>query len=295
MTREKPRGPPIASTTQPLPSCHEELPASRRKAEKKQRALPIASTSLPVPPLHRKSPAHQPKAEERPFSTLTHQKSLIKPQPHQRSPWKSRQKTQENIHAFPIEHSPRPAPTRRQTPLSLPHKTEGKPRAQPFGSTPRPLFPSHRESPVSQPKEEENQRVIPISPKPWRILSIDKSFTKSAQRHSVPECHGRTGHQKQLPAARRDAESRKSSQSAPAEKRKAEDQMLRLVQMVKTRKPEYTERDIRSHMDRLRHSLEGFSHKTFNAIVEMVITHMESEENRRRVKVEAGYSGGGKF
>ncbi|KAH8033209.1 hypothetical protein HPB51_008419 [Rhipicephalus microplus] len=262
MAGEKPRGPPITSTTQPFSSCHQDLPAPRSKAEKKQRALPVASTSFPVPPLHRGSPTHRTKVEERPFSTSTHQKSPLKLQPHRRSPSTSRQKTQENIHTFPVEQSPRPAPTRRQTPLSLPHKTEAKPRAQPIRSTSRRLFPSHRESPVSRPKDEEKQRSIPISPNPWRIPSRDKILTKSSQQHPMPACHGRTGQEKQLPAARRDVESRQSSKSAPAEQSKPEDKLSRLVRMVKTRKPEYTERDIRSHMDRLRHSLGGFSHKT---------------------------------
>ncbi|KAH7957983.1 hypothetical protein HPB51_028033 [Rhipicephalus microplus] len=185
MAGKKPRGPPITSTTQPLSSCHQELPASRRKTEKKQRALSIASTSLP-------------------------------------SPSKSQQKTQENIRTFPIEQSPWPAPTRTPTPLSLPHKTEGKPRAQLIGSTPQPLLPSHHESHVSRPKEEENAE-------PWRIPSIYKSLTKSAEWHPVPECHGQTGNEKQLPVARRDVESRQSSQSAPAAKSKTEDQISRLA------------------------------------------------------------------
>ncbi|KAH7944706.1 hypothetical protein HPB51_028579 [Rhipicephalus microplus] len=89
--------------------------------------------------------------------------------------------------------------------------------------------------------------AIPISPKPWRIPSIYKRLTKSTERHSVSVCHGRTGNEK--PTARRDVESRQSSQSAPAAKSKAEDHISRLVRMVKTRKPEYTERDLSIHMD----------------------------------------------
>ncbi|KAH8036329.1 hypothetical protein HPB51_024895 [Rhipicephalus microplus] len=164
-----------------------------------------------------------PKLKSSLFPSNSSKKSRLKPHPLRRSPSNSRQKIRENIRTFPIEQTPRLAPTRRQTPLSLSHKTEGKARAQPIGPTPRPLFVSHRESSESRPKEEEKQRTIPISPKSWRIPSIDKSFTKSALRHPVPECHGRTGLEKQLPAARQDFESRPSSHIAPAAKSKAED------------------------------------------------------------------------
>ncbi|KAH7985464.1 hypothetical protein HPB51_026822 [Rhipicephalus microplus] len=64
---------------------------------------------------------------------------------------------------------------------------------------------------------------------------------------------------------------RTSSQGSPArahqlEKCKAEDQILRLVRMVKTGSLN-TPNDIRTHMDRLCRSLGGFCVKTFNAIV----------------------------
>ncbi|KAH7982445.1 hypothetical protein HPB52_005061 [Rhipicephalus sanguineus] len=276
--QEKTRAFPNDPRPRPVPTRRRRYPPPPPKAEK---PLALANRTVPQPVSPwRRSTAPRSKAEERPCSLPTRQNPLPKPQPRRRSPTQSRQKTQEKIRAFPIGSRSQPAPTLRQRPPPLPPKAEVKSRAQPIGSVSRSMSPLHRGSLASRAKAEEKQRALPISPKPRLVPPIDKNLTKSAERQPVPECHGRRGHHKQVSAAGRDVESTKPGQEASPAKSKAEEQMSRLVQMVKMKKPEYTVREIRVHMDQLRRSQGGFSRKTFNAIVDMVISHLESEENR---------------
>ncbi|KAH8037234.1 hypothetical protein HPB51_009677 [Rhipicephalus microplus] len=80
-----------------------------------------------------------------------------------------------------------------------------------------------------------------------------------------------------LSPARRDFKSAHSSQEASPAKSKVEEQMTRLAQMAKTLHPEYTEREMRIHIDHSRRSQKGVSRVTFNAM-DYMLRRLESQE-----------------
>lgn len=67
-----------------------------------------------------------------------------------------------------------------------------------------------------------------------------------------------------------------SSSEAFSQRSKSKAQIVKIVQMVKKRLPEYEEQEIHRHVVDLRRSQGGFSHMKLNAIVALVLSHMRN-------------------
>ncbi|KAH7967817.1 hypothetical protein HPB52_002626 [Rhipicephalus sanguineus] len=97
-------------------------------------------------------------------------------------------------------------------------------------------------------------------------------FRRAAEQLPPPVCGElKPGRQIQVSAQGLDVEPKPSSQVASRAKKKAEQQMTKLVQMVKKNKPEYTEQEIRVRLNDLRPSQGSFSSMTFRDIVVLML------------------------
>ncbi|KAH6948274.1 hypothetical protein HPB50_023328 [Hyalomma asiaticum] len=263
--RPKPSGLPLKSIS----------PSSQLKEEPKTCALPLKS----MPP--------SPRGKENLMPRVLPRKSMPRPRPlpRQRSPSpRPKRGGKPRAHAAGMVL---PALPQRRSVSPPVRKAEGNTRTPPVGpvyksqSTKRPGAP-----PNPRPTSEESPHALTKVPTSRPTPLVDGKIV-SAKQSPVPVCHQVPGHKKQVAAARLDAESTPSSKVEPPAKSRAEQYMSRLVQMVKSNKPGYTEQEIRWRLDNLRRAQGGFSHKTLNEILALMLGHLEAEEEHQKYVGEA--------
>lgn len=148
------------------------------------------------------------------------------------------------------------------------------PQARP---SPPPLL-LHRKSPPAraEPPEDVKLHALSIEPRPRPMAtSAEHKAKRAAERPQVPEFYDLHWRMEQATPCS-DVESMYSSRGGSPTKSKTEQQITKIVQMVKKQQPNYSEQEVRKHVDHVRHSQGGFSRMTFNAIVALVLGHMKT-------------------
>ncbi|KAH6948728.1 hypothetical protein HPB50_026029 [Hyalomma asiaticum] len=261
---EKPRGPKSWHVSM----LGGEAPPPQLRENRKPRVLPLKPMS----------PSPLFKEDEKP--RVVPLKYMPRPTflPRQRSPSpRPKHEGKPRARTAPMFH---PAlPQRHRVPSSLP-KAEGKPRPLPVEPVYKPLSTKRPGAPPTpRSMAGENPHALFKAPTSRPTPLVDRKLM-SVKQSPVPVCQQVSGHKKQVAATPCDAESTPSSKVEPPAKSKAEQYMSRLVQMVKRKKPEYAEQEIRLRLDNLRRSQGGFSHMTLNAIVSLMLDQLEAEEKQ---------------
>ncbi|XP_075737913.1 uncharacterized protein LOC119175651 isoform X3 [Rhipicephalus microplus] len=139
---------------------------------------------------------------------------------------------------------------------------------------PAPMLP--RRSPPAGIKLEEELHALSIEPRPKQAPSVDHEVKRPAERPQVPEFYDLYWRMEQA-AASSDVESMCSSHGGSPTKSKTEElQIGKIILMLKKKKPDYSEQELRRHVDCVRQSQGGFSRMTFNHIVALVLGHMQN-------------------
>ncbi|XP_075748688.1 uncharacterized protein LOC142814232 isoform X1 [Rhipicephalus microplus] len=138
---------------------------------------------------------------------------------------------------------------------------------------PAPMLP--RRSPPACIELEEELHALSIEPRPKQAPSVDHKVKRPAERPRVPEFYDLYWRMEQA-AASSDVESMWSSRGGSPTKSKTELQIAKIVMMLKKKKPDYSEQELRRHVDCVRQSQGGFSRMTFNHIVALVLGHMQN-------------------
>ncbi|XP_077524889.1 uncharacterized protein LOC144136441 isoform X2 [Amblyomma americanum] len=148
---------------------------------------------------------------------------------------------------------------------------------------PSPLLLRRKSPPVRAEPEDVKLRVLSIEPRPRPVgPPADHKGKRTGglyialDRSQVPEFYDLHWHMERSAAPCSDVESMYSSRGGSPTKSKTEQQIMKIVQMVKKQQPNYTELEIRRHVDYVRHSQGGFSRMTFNHIVALVLGHMKT-------------------
>ncbi|XP_075748685.1 uncharacterized protein LOC142814231 isoform X2 [Rhipicephalus microplus] len=131
-----------------------------------------------------------------------------------------------------------------------------------------------RRSPPACIELEEELHALSIEPRPKQAPSVDHKV-KRPERPQVPEFYDLYWRMEQA-AASSDVESMWSSRGGSPTKSKTELQIAKIVMMLKKKKPDYSEQELRRHVDCVRQSQGGFSRMTFNHIVALVLGHMQN-------------------
>ncbi|KAH7982579.1 hypothetical protein HPB52_005768 [Rhipicephalus sanguineus] len=239
-----------------------EQPAGTNTAE--------GSSQLPRPRLpQRQTSPRRPRVEEKP--RLLSSGQTARPDPPHRGGMQAPRHRAEKRRTSPARPTVQPLSPRRCRTPSPRRKTWVKPRALRFGQMAW-LAPPMRGGTPPRPKAEEKSRALTIGLKAQTLLR------KSDEQPSLPVCDElKPGHRNRVSTQRLDVESKPSGQVASRVKSKAEQQMAKLVQMVKRNKPEYTEQEIRMHLDDLRRSQGGFSSMILRDIVALMLGLLEEK------------------
>uniref|UniRef100_A0A224YL50 Uncharacterized protein n=1 Tax=Rhipicephalus zambeziensis TaxID=60191 RepID=A0A224YL50_9ACAR len=131
-------------------------------------------------------------------------------------------------------------------------------------------------SPPARAEPEEQLHALSIEPRPKQAPSVEQKV-KRPERPQVPEFYDLHWRMEQAAASCSDVESMWSSRGGSPTKSKTEQQIAKIVQMLKKKQPDYSEQQIRRHVDHVRDLQGGFSRMTFNHIVALVLAHMKND------------------
>lgn len=135
--------------------------------------------------------------------------------------------------------------------------------------------PAVLRSPLPRSEPDEKLHALSIEPRPKPEPPVEQKV-KRQERPQVPEFYDLHWRMEQAAAPCSDVESMWSSRGGSPTKSKTEMQITKIVHMVKKKQPNYSEQEIRKHVDYMRKSQGGFSRMTFNSIVALVLGHMKS-------------------
>lgn len=131
-------------------------------------------------------------------------------------------------------------------------------------------------SPPACAEPDEKLHALSIEPRPKQAPSVEQKV-KRPERPEVPEFYDLHCRMERAAASCSDVESMWSSRGGSPTKSKTEQQIAKIVQMLKKKQPDYSEQEIRRHVDHVRQCQGGFSRMTFNHIVALVLGHMKND------------------
>ncbi|KAH6935639.1 hypothetical protein HPB50_007212 [Hyalomma asiaticum] len=251
--RAQPRGPNVRLT-----SPWRLTPSGQRTVKGKPRSLLFGETTPPVAPLLRKTSLPRPKAKKIPQGRTPGSNARRRSPALHRTP-SPRRNGGRKPRLFPLDQAARQAtPIRRET---SPRSKAEKVRAVTIVSTAQPASLIRRASP--RPKAEVKPGLSSncptkegnsLSTEPRRPNPVEERSRGQTEQSQIRVCSDLQRAHEKHPGL--DAASKTSSGVTLSAKSKAEEHM-KLVQMVKKKKPEYTEQEIRLRLDNLRRSHGG--------------------------------------
>ncbi|KAH7979470.1 hypothetical protein HPB49_009488 [Dermacentor silvarum] len=176
---------------------------------------------------------------------------------------------------------PLKTPPTEQTERAAEVKNPGAKKDKPTGTNGEDdqVSPRH---PLPLPGPEDKARSVPVDPGPRPQPPSDKELSRYATPPPVPDFSERPDCKEEVAASCSDVESMRPSQEEVPTKTKVEEQISKIVRMVKKKEPSCTDDEIRRLFDQVRQSHGGFSRMTFKAIVEILLENMKAVRQQQK-------------